>query len=333
LIFYGITIAALIIIYLHLGEIVRIRDIFLKSNREWLFVIVLLQIFTYYCIAKTYQDVLLIKNLKLSVRELFPITFVVQFLNQALPSATVSGQLFFIHYLRKHNLTTTQGISRAILEMAALYSAFGIMFFVAIGFLIHHPAYVGSSVLHFITYIFIGIVILFSLIFLYIQFSDQHKERKGIMARIEHYFEKRNHTTVHTSVGHVRSIVEQIKDTMRVSALEEHGWIFGRAILWQIGVIIADIVTLYVIGLAIDHPISWSVALIVFTLNQFVAMISFVPGAVGVFEGGMTLMFISFGIPANPALAITLLFRAFTFWLPMPFGWFLYRKYSKKMHT
>ena len=59
-------------------------------------------------------------------------------------------------------------------------------------------------------------------------------------------------------------------------------------------------------------------------------MISFIPGALGVFEGGMTLILVSFGVPAGPALAMTLLLRAFTFWFPMPVGWILYRCYLHK---
>jgi hypothetical protein len=56
-------------------------------------------------------------------------------------------------------------------------------------------------------------------------------------------------------------------------------------------------------------------------------MVSFIPGALGVFEGGMTLILVSFGVSAGPALAMTLLLRAFTFWFPMPIGWILYRWY------
>ena len=41
------------------------------------------------------------KKIGISVRNLFFPTFVIQFLNQVIPSATVSGQIFFIQYLKK----------------------------------------------------------------------------------------------------------------------------------------------------------------------------------------------------------------------------------------
>ena len=97
----------------------------------WLFLIVVIQVLNYYFTALNYRDVLRVKDLDVGVKELFPVTFVIQFLNQALPSAGFSGQVFFVQYLKKFGLSVAEGIGRAILELATLYMAFGAFFIIS----------------------------------------------------------------------------------------------------------------------------------------------------------------------------------------------------------
>ena len=94
--------------------------------------------------------------------------------------------------------------------------------------------------------------------------------------------------------------------------------------------LMTHVLTLYVIAHALGTPIPFWICFIAFTFSKFISMISIVPGAPGVFEGIMTLILLAFGIDKNIALAATILTRAFTFWLPMPIGWFLYGRYMKK---
>jgi len=51
---------------------------------------------------------------------------------------------------------------------------------------------------------------------------------------------------------------------------------------------------------------------------------AFIPGALGVYEAGMTGMLAAVGIGARTALAGTILFRGFSFWLPIPIGFAIY---------
>jgi uncharacterized protein (TIRG00374 family) len=118
-----------------------------------------------------------------------------------------------------------------------------------------------------------------------------------------------------------------------MDVLKKHGRAFWLAYAWQNVVLFLNYVTLVLISYAVGYHVSLWVAFVVFTLTRFLGMIAIVPGALGVFEGGMTLLFVSFGMPANIAFAITLIYRAFTFWLPMPIGWLIYRYFSMKGET
>lgn len=320
--FYFITLAAIIVIYLKFSELKLLGDLFVQSNSAWLTAIIIIQIFSYYSLALNYRDVLKVKDLRVSVKELFPITFVIQFINQALPSATLSGQAFFIQYLKRYGLSLAEGISRAIIELLTLYVAFGVFFFTSSILMFQNGVIVSHPEVTFFIYLFLFFGVTFSAIFFALQKNRRGAITKWVVAKLHKYFEK-NKKEDQTS--HVTMLFDQLKLSVNMGLLGRQKKPFWSAVFWQGMVLFLNIVSLQLISYAIGTSIPFSLAFVAFTLTRFLSMVSFVPGALGIFEGGMTLILISFGVPAQPAFAITLLLRAFTFWFPMPVGWILYR--------
>lgn len=94
------------------------------------------------------------------------------------------------------------------------------------------------------------------------------------------------------------------------------GWVIGTAEVW---------LALRLIG----HPIGWSEALLLESLGQAVRGAAFaVPGALGVQEGGYLLLATLVGLPADAALALSLLKRAREVMLGLP--GLLYLFYSER---
>lgn len=326
-------------IYLKFSEVKLIRDLFLRSNYFWLFSIIIVQVISYYFLALNYRDVLRVKDLDVPIKELFPITFVIQFLNQALPSAGFSGQAFFVQYLKKFGLPIAEGIGRAILELATLYMGFGTFFIISAVMIFRGNTLDNRPEILVLIYGFSFLAVLCLSVFFMLQKRDRGRIARWIIKKLHAYFEKRNNKKAESGevdaagqrsanhTQHVAMIYEQFKDSLSIGVLDKHKRAFWLAYLWQNLIMLANIFTLYFLSFAIGFEISFLVAFITFTLTKFISMISFIPGALGVFEGGMILILISFGVPAEPAFAITLLLRAFTFWFPMPVGWILYRWY------
>ena len=152
---------------------------------------------------------------------------------------------------------------------------------------------------------------------------------KWIVNWFHRHFEnrKKEDKTAIDHSEHAEIIIGQLKNSVNFKLFRKKAKEFWAAYFWQCTIILANIITLYFISFAIGHPIGFQLAFIVFSLVRFIQMIAFVPGAIGVFEGSMTLILISFGIAAGPAFAMTLLLRAFSFWFPMPIGWALYKWY------
>lgn len=328
-VFYFITLAVLVLIYLQFSEIRLIKEIFLKSNFFWLFSIIILQAFSYYFVALNYRDVLRVKDLEVGIRELFPVTFVIQFLNQALPSAGISGQAFFVQYLKKFGLPISEGIGRAILELMTLYMAFGTFFIASAVIMLQGDIISQHPEARYFIYAFSFFAVVGVSLFFFLQRKKRSRVAQWLIGKLHAYFEKRNKKNGQTNGSdhsvHVSMIFDQFTNSVNIKVLRQHSKAFWAAYLWQNMILLANVLTLLFLSYAIGFEISLSVAFITFTLTKFLSLVSFVPGAIGVFEGGMTLILVSFGVPVQPAFAMTLLLRAFTFWFPMPVGWILYK--------
>src|SRR3990167_8735422 len=73
-----------------------------------------------------------------------------------------------------------------------------------------------------------------------------------------------------------------IKSTFNIGELRKRPGPFWLAYFWYNMVLFTQVVMFYFISFAIGHPISFSLAFIVFTLVKFISMVAFVPGALGV---------------------------------------------------
>lgn len=71
-------------------------------------------------------------------------------------------------------------------------------------------------------------------------------------------------------------------------------------------------------GLGVD--LSWGACAFVFAAGSMAGVLSFLPGGLGVTEGGMVVLLLALGVAVAPATALTLLIRLATLWLGVVVG-------------
>lgn len=81
-----------------------------------------------------------------------------------------------------------------------------------------------------------------------------------------------------------------------------------------------DILTIYVSFLVFGFRPNIFVIIFGFTVSSILAFVTAIPYVPGVIESSLALVFVQLGYPANISLLASLLFRIFSYWLPMPFG-------------
>ena len=96
---------------------------------------------------------------------------------------------------------------------------------------------------------------------------------------------------------------------------------------WSVAVVghLFDLVSLIAVGAAFGvHGVG--VLLAAYVVGIVVWLTSFIPQGVGLVEGAIAVVLVSFRVPAATATAIALTFRGLTFWLPFAAGFFALRE-------
>ena len=87
---------------------------------------------------------------------------------------------------------------------------------------------------------------------------------------------------------------------------------------------------LYFSSLAVGDSVTILQAFYVITVGVAAASVTPTPGGIGGAEAGLMAAMVSIGMDSSSALAVTLLYRLVTFWIPIIPGVFAFRKASSQ---
>ena len=90
---------------------------------------------------------------------------------------------------------------------------------------------------------------------------------------------------------------------------------------------ILEILSLYLILFNFGISANILFVSIVYVVGLLFMLASITPSGIGIVEPIMTWLFVALGIPIETALLSVLIFRIITFWLPIPFGVIIVKKY------
>ena len=88
-------------------------------------------------------------------------------------------------------------------------------------------------------------------------------------------------------------------------------WVLTLAILWTA-------------FRAVGHPVPMGIVIVGFAVGICVSLASLVPGGLGIMESSMTAVFVSLGVPLEPAVVAVLIFRLVYYVLPLCLSLFLF---------
>jgi hypothetical protein len=91
---------------------------------------------------------------------------------------------------------------------------------------------------------------------------------------------------------------------------------------WAVGNWVFDCACLAFAFTAVRAPVPWAGLLLAYGIGQLAAIIPVSPGGLGLVEGSLAVALVTYGgEPAAPVVAAILVYRALSFWLPLPTGW------------
>jgi len=93
-----------------------------------------------------------------------------------------------------------------------------------------------------------------------------------------------------------------------------------------------DMLTLYLLFLAAGHAVRPGLLLAGYGLTLLLAKFTFLPGGIGVVEGGMAAMYAALGVPHAVTVVVVIAYRILSFWLPSLIGFPLFFYLERAWH-
>jgi uncharacterized protein (TIRG00374 family) len=127
-------------------------------------------------------------------------------------------------------------------------------------------------------------------------------------------FERR----LHREPGQLGDPLTAVRERMRAFAPSRGEW--AQAALAGTASWLLDCSCLGAALLAVGAPVPWRGLLLAYCGGQLAVNLPITPGGLGVVEGSLTIALVDFGGGKAPTVAAVLLYRLFSFWLPLPVG-------------
>jgi Mg2+-importing ATPase len=299
--------AAVIFVALHFSEereFVRIAE---RAQPWWVAIALVLQGGTYLAQGEIWRMVMQVAEVAVPASVTFRLSLAKLFIDQALPSAGISGTVVVVRALEQ------RGISRAVVMASVVVDS---------------VSYYGAYVLTLAAALAIAVVsgrvnplILVAALFL-LMFSV------ALMTAALVFAGRRN------AVPHWLMCIPLLRNVLSLlgeadPALARNLALLLKGVLYHLAIVLLDASTVWVLIRSLGETASPAGVFMSFMAATLLRTISIVPGGLGVYEAASVVTLQRSGISLPVALAATLLFRGLSFWLPMVPGLFFSREVKR----
>ena len=272
-------------------ELLKVRNILSEANRNWVIAGLGLVIFYIFIQGVMYVTSFASINTRLRLWDAIILFLKRNFISVFLPAGAVSSLAFFTKEIEKKGITRTQ-----IYFASSIYAFVGILSVVIVAI----PAFLfvvsGGSIAMGRWYALGGVVVIL-LFFVFVYYSLLRKWK--LYSLILKIYPKAD------------LFIEDMKNN-RINRTQ-----FVYTVLISILIEFVGIAHVYISMIALNLPPSLSTAIIAYIIVVIFLIISPFLRGLGAIEVSMTYVLIHSGFSSVDAIAITLLFRFFEFWLPL----------------
>ena len=286
----------------HFGKPEEYAKLLEQAKPFWLVVATLLQVLTYVCAGGVWQRALIRQGHSRSLLELVRLGVVKLFMDQAVPSGGISGNVLVARALKRRGLSPQSATATVLAGLIAFYIAYGLAVVAAL-VMLWRAAHVSRFIMILVT-VFAALVGLFLWALLWVT--------RGNRERVPRWLRK---------IKPLEKLLSGIGD--RPPHVLRDVVFFLEASGLQLLLIALDAATLWAILASLGTTAPAAGVFAAFTMASVVAMISLLPAGLGTFDGTAIALLRAFRVPLEAAVAATVLLRGLTFILPLiPGFWF-----------
>jgi uncharacterized protein (TIRG00374 family) len=296
--------AAVILVAAHWTEEREFALLLRHAAPEWLLLAALLQAATYLAQAAVWKVVLVRARAHTPLRDLYTLSVAKLFVDQALPSGGISGSLLIVRGLERRGIERGPVLASVVVETMTNYTSLILALLLALG----TATWLGEAQATVWSISAVFIALSMALIAFLVRLS------RGGPGRLPRGVSR---------IPGIRTLIQALSEAP--PALAHSPRVLAEATGFNFAIIVLDAATLWVLLRALGVDSELGEVFTALTLSTVVRTISIVPAGLGIFEAASIATLKLMGVPLAAALSATILFRGFSFFLPLIPGLLLSR--------
>ena len=304
---FGLAILAAVALFAaHRSEAKEFARLVAHAQPAWLFLGLLLQLSTYIADARIWQRIIMRAGILRPLWSYMSLGLAKLFMDQVVPSGGMSGILLVVRALDRRGIPRGASMAAVVVDHVSYYTAYVAALAVALGVVWVH----GSLTLF---------IILPAVIFAPVA--------AGIPAVL--VLVSRGRSLPHW-IRRLPIVGSGLRTLAEATPGVAHdGSLISRCMGLQVAIFLLDAGTLWIMLRAIGLSVHPAQVFASFMLSTLARTLGPVPGGLGIFEAASVATLKLMGVPIAAGLAATLLFRGFSYWLPMVPGILLARRETR----
>ena len=305
---FGLAILAAVALFVtHRSEEQKLLRLVAHAKPAWLLLGLLLQMSTYIVVARIWQRIIIRAGISRPLWSYMGLGLAKLFMDQVVPSGGMSGTLLVVRALDRRGIPRGTSMAAVVVGLVSYYAAYVAALAIALGVVWAHGDLTLFIVLPAAIFAPVAAGIPVTLVLM----SRGRKLPRWIQRL--------------PIVGPALRALSEA-----TPGLAHDGWLIARCMGLQVAIFLLDAGTLWIMLRALGRSVHPAQVFASFMLSTLARTLGPVPGGLGVFEAASVATLRLMGVPIAPGLAATLLFRGFSYWLPMAPGLLLARRETRR---
>lgn len=298
--------AALIVFTLNqVGDLGRFVDLARQAQPSWFLLAIGCQVVTYVVTGAIWAIVTRAAGYALPLGRLARLAVEKLSMDHIMPAGGLAGDMVIVGAMRRYNVPATVATETLLIDILAYYGSFGVAAALAFAITAAHVA-LPTSMTSLMAFFALGLGGVPLLIVWVLEHRDWQPGPR--LSRIRWVVDVRN------AVAGVD--VKRVRDP----------WMLLTSGALHLAIFALDGVTVWAVFQALGMSVDPLTCFAAPTIAAVAAAVSVLPGGVGSFEAGGVGTLLLLDTPPEAALAVTLMFRGLTLWIPLIPGLLLSRK-------
>jgi len=292
----GALLVTVIVVASGLAEERELLRVLANAEPAWLALAVILQLGTYFAEGENWRVVTRAGGARVPIMTTWRLALAKLFVDQALPSAGVSGTAVIARGLEREGVPRPVVMAGVVVDTTSYYFAYIASLVVAVSIVIVEGRATPLVIALAALIVAVGLTIVVAVLAVS---GREGPLVSGALGRLP---------IVRDVVGRLREADPTLAHRPRLHVL---------ATLWQLGTVVLDALTLWLLLRAVGAPTPLPLVFASFMVSTLLRTVSVVPAGIGPFEAASVAALTLSGAPITAALSATLLFRLLSFWLPL----------------